>query len=344
MIVATGAIAAGEHRRALRGEALLGAVVDRRNAGQRQHRQQRLPERGVAAAGQESVDIMVVDEGRHPPRVGMHRHHVADAVREFGGWTPAREHIAEAAVQRIVDHRWQAVGRTHVSVKFASLHIPKWLVGAEAFAEGQEIVTAGGARDGVDTWCRWIAGMQEVGEELRGHVERGVDTERIDTDLPDPPAIGRAQGTSHDGVLGIQIVKTSQLEIQHLVAIAEIRDVGRPVIDRLRRAGPDRARRCDRMAIATDACGRANPHPASKCAAGSRGFQPPAYAKKFAVWLTTMSCTRYMPAPCSAVGQRLVVGERADVRIDRAEVFRPVAVVAAEVALGVPPLVGHRRA
>ena len=49
-------------------EALLGAVVDHRDAGQRQHRQQRLAQAGLAAAGQEAVDVVVVDEVGQPVR------------------------------------------------------------------------------------------------------------------------------------------------------------------------------------------------------------------------------------------------------------------------------------
>jgi hypothetical protein len=48
-------------------------------------------------------------------------------------------------------------------------------------------------------------------------------------------------------------------------------------------------------------------------------------------------------APVQRVGQRTVVGQRAQVRVDLLEMLRPVAVVAGEAELVVDPLVAHRR-
>ena len=79
--------------------------------------------------------------------------------------------------------------------------------------------------------CPRVGGVEEVFEELRRDVVRGVDAEGVHTHLAHPVAEAVAQGASHLWVLGIQVVQTRGLEVHLFSAHRHIADVRRPVVD-----------------------------------------------------------------------------------------------------------------
>jgi hypothetical protein len=177
---------AREHRRALLGEALLRALPDHRNARQRHQREQRLFQPGHVAAHQEAIDVVVVDEGRHAPRVGMHLHAAPDAIAQLRRGCAAREDRVRRPIEREVEHPRQqrrAVRRAHVGIDAARLHVLERLVDREAFAEDQEVLPTGRLRHVLDAGRLRIVRAQEVREVRGWHVQGRIDAEGVDADL-----------------------------------------------------------------------------------------------------------------------------------------------------------------
>ena len=332
--------ATGEQRVALSAHALLGAVVDDRNPGQRQHRQQGLPQPGFRAAGEEAVDIVVVDERGHPVRVGVDAQHRFDAVRELARRAAAREHVAEAPVQREVDHRRQqrSVGVAHVGFQLARGVLLVRPVGAEAFAERVEAGAPRRLGDREHAGCPRIARVQEIAEIAGRHVVRGVDAERIDTDLADPEAVTFAQRAAHDRVLRIQVVEVGERVRAFLGLVAEVGDRRRPVVDR-RRAVDVAARVVQREGPLRRRGDRHRRHDRAPADARIRRVVAIAVGEEIARVVHHHVLHQRQAARVKRVGERPVVRQRAQMRIDGLEVARPVAVVA---AVAGPPLVRDR--
>jgi hypothetical protein len=149
------------------------------------------------------------------------------------------------------------------------------------------------------TWrcpARAGRGVQEVLEELRRHVEGRVDAEGIDTDLADPVAVALAQGPAHHAgsrcsgrpgptsgspapARGRCSRGPPRCPVVDAGAHGRRRARVVQVEGRLRRR-----RRRARAALGQ----RIRPGRSGVPAAGRS-------SKKLPVWLTTMSCTRYMP-------------------------------------------------
>ena len=340
-IVAAGSVAAREHRTTLLCEFLFGSVVDGRDAGQCHRRQQCLLQSSPIAADEEAIDIVVVHERGHQLRVRVQRHHAADAVAKFGSGMAAREHVDQRAVEREVDHGRQSARRTHVTVELSRMRIVVRLVGAETLAEHMETAASRMPRHAQDAGCLGIGGMEEIREEIGRHVECGIDPEPVDANLADPVSIRRPQCAPHHRVFSVEIVQPSQLEIGFLMAFGEIGDVRRPVVDgrrALRRiagviAIERRLRWCAtpaRIRVEHEMRGRIRCTPTAFVGEEIRGV-----VDHDVLYQRHARCMK-------RVRQRLVVVERAVVRIDLGEVLRPVTVIAAEVAAHVPPLVGDR--
>ena len=184
--------------------------------------------------------------------------------------------------------------------------------------------------------------MQKVDEAGGRHIESRVDAKRVHPRRANPVAISAAQRAPHPRVLGVQIVQAGHLVAHLLQRIGVVADVGRPVVDagaamrgqagvvqmegRLSRCS-HRRRRC----IALKVRSRIGRVPAA------------AVAKVIAGVVEHDVLHQIHAAPVQAVGQALIVQQRAQVLVDAHEVLGPVAVVAGIGPGGRAPLVGHRR-
>ena len=294
---------------------------------------------------EEAVEIVVVEEARHQVRARVQPRQRGDPVAELGRRPAAREHLRQRAVQREVQHARQhraAVGPGHVRLDLARLQVLERPVDAETLAEDQEVAAPGAARDLGDAGRPRVAGMQEVEEVLRRHVERGVDPERVDADLADPVRIAGAQRAPHDRVPGVQVVQPGHLEVQLLPAVGVVGDGRGPVVD-ARAALPRVARvvQVERMLAGPRLRPRAGvglPEP------GRVGRVPAAdVVEEVAGVVDDDVLHQVHAAPVQRVGQAPVVLQRAQVRVDAGEVGGPVAVITAVATRGVEPLVEHRR-
>ena len=346
-IEAVGAAAAPagrEHRGPPLAQALLGAVVDDRDARQRHQRQQALAQAGFAAAGQEAVHVVVVEEARHPVQVGMQRLHRGDAVGEGGGGPPAREHLVQRAVQREVDHPRQhprAVRPAHVALDAARAGVLARAVDPEALAEHVEVGAPGGRSGRGHAGRVGIGGVHEVGQVLVADIEGGVHAERVHAHLADPVRVGPPERLAHHRVGGVEVVQPGHLAGGLLHRVGVIGDVAGPVVDAggaLRRV----ARVVERERPGRDR-GRRLPGVAPVAGRGIGGIEAFAVAEVVAHVVEHHVLHQVHPAAVQTPRQRAVVGERAEMRVHRGEVGGPVAVVAAVAHLRVPPLVGHRR-
>ena len=235
MVAPTSTKAGGEHRATLLGETLLGAVIDHRDARQGHDGQQGLGQAGRRAAGQEAVDVMVVDEAGHQLRRAVHPHHAADAVAQHRRGCAARQHVAQAAVERKVQHAIQpglACRAAHIGLDLARAAVGPGLVDGKALAEGKYRRPAQLGRQALQAGRGRVSGVQQVGEVVGRHVEGGVHPEGIHPHLAQPVAVALAQRAAHHGVLGVQVVQAAHLASQHLLALAEVADIRRPVVDR----------------------------------------------------------------------------------------------------------------
>ena len=145
----------------------------------------------------------------------MQGQHAGDALAQLGGRPPACEGITQGAVQRKVEHALHqrpAALVAHVAFDLAAGLVVARAVDAEAFAEDQKLPPPGALRHPRNARRAGVAGVQEIGEELGRHVERGVYSVGIDTGFAYPVAVALAQGAAHGGVLGVQVIQASHLE------------------------------------------------------------------------------------------------------------------------------------
>ena len=184
--------------------------------------------------------------------------------------------------------------------------------------------------------------MQEVGEVVRRHVERGVHPERIHADLADPVAVAVPQRGAHGGVFGIEVVQVRQLPVQFLAAVGEIADLRRPVIDRCRAvSGPAHI-----VAVEWRLCGRGavvGLSPQLEALLRPRRVVAARPAEIVAGVVDHDVLHQPQSPPMHRVGEAPVPGQRAEMRVHRLEVAGPIAVIAAVLRARVPPLVRHRR-
>jgi hypothetical protein len=77
------------------------------------------------------------------------------------------------------------------------------------------------------------AGRRHAGsrEQLRRHIERGVDAEGVHTHLRGSSGRSCRAARGARRVLGVQVVQARHLEVQLLLRLLVVGDVGRPVVD-----------------------------------------------------------------------------------------------------------------
>ena len=104
MVHTTRGVTLCKHGCALFFEALLGAVIQSGNAGQRHDQGQALPQRHLVGTFEETIDIVVVDEAQHAVRVAVQLQCVLNARRQFLSGSATRHHIAHTAIEREIQH------------------------------------------------------------------------------------------------------------------------------------------------------------------------------------------------------------------------------------------------
>ena len=345
VVSAAGAIAGGKHRRAWLAETLLGAVVNGRNPRQRQHRQQGLTQRRLAAAGEKAVDVVVVDEARHQVRLGVDAHHCLDALGQISGRSATGVDIDQTAVERKIEHPGHArlaVLTAHIAVDLAHASLAAGRVEHEALAEDMELLAAGSPRHPVDAGISRIRRVQEILEKRRRHIEGGIDPEAIDPDLADPPAIALAQGLAHARVLGVQIVEPGHLEIGFLLGIGKITHIRRVVIDR--RRALRRVQHIVEIEGWLGGCAVAvGVWMAAEIPGGIGRIPGPVVTEIVAGVIDDDVLQQIHAALVQGLAQLPIICQRAVMGIDGHEIAGPIAVVTGVLTGRVPPLVGHRR-
>ena len=345
MIDAAGVAAGAEHRRARHGETLLGAVVDGRDARHGHQQQQRLLQARFAAAGEEAIDVVIVQEGRHQPGPGVHAHHAQQAVGQLGRGPPACEHVADAGVEREVEHAGQqrrSVRPAHQCVDTARLRFLVGSVGGEAFAEDLECLAAGGPGNLDHTGGFRIRRRHEVSQRVGRHVERRIDAKRVHARLADPVAVTLAQGLAYARVGAVEVIQGRHLEIVDLRGVLVVDDGRGPVVDA---GGP--LPRIARIVEGERPLGRRRAPAAVRprqVELARIGRIPTARVVEVVAGVVEDDVLHQEHARAVQLArQPLVIGQAAQVGVHRHEIFRPVPVVAAMPGRRVPPPVGDRR-
>ena len=230
----------------------------------------------------------------------------------------------------------------HVRLDLARSGVGERRVDGEALAEHEEVIAAAAAGHFAHAGRVGVGTVQEIGEYLGRHVERGVHAEGVHADLVDPVSIAAPQRGQHHRVGGIQVVQARELERQLLHAVAGVVHVRRPVVDAgiaLRRVGGVVHRERE-LARREPPAGIGDPFEAMCRLPGTPAI---GVVEEIGGVVEHDVLDQVHPVAMQRARQRPVVIQRTEVRVHPGEVLGPVAVIAAEVDAPVPPLVGHRR-
>ena len=334
------AIAGRKHRIALALEALLGAVINDRNAWQGHDRSECLAQPGRCTAGQKAVDVVVVDKGRHPvwPAVQLHRQ--ADALGQLRRRLATSQYIAQRAIQREMQHAGQhrAASRVaHIAFDLAHAGALARPVNGKAFAEHEEVGPAQLPRQPLHAGRLRIAAVHEVLQEVLRHIKGGVEPEGIHPYVAQPVAVALAQRAAHARVFGVEVVQPGHLVVQFLLAVAIVHHVGCPVVD----AGTAVARVVGVVEVKGRLPGGRHGAAVAVGLPGQLALGIRHHAEEIAGVIEHDVLHQRHATAMQRPGQLPVVLQRAQVRVDAGKVGRPVTVVTAIAA--VPPLVGHGR-